>query len=75
MPRGSVLHSEERAMVLKVFEKCLEEKECGNLSVSLEKPAERTANYCGVSSTTVYKIRKEIKENPDKVFSTPGKKR
>lgn len=77
--RGKTLHSQTREVIANVYNVCDEESINNNFKLPLKRKLERVAMYTGVSVTVVKKIHKEDverKENiPEKLLSSPGKKR
>lgn len=73
--RGSTIHSEAREVIRNVIECCDREGRGKSLIEPLEQATKRAAMYCKVSKTTIKRIRKEGKTNPNRKLSSPGKKR
>lgn len=73
--KGQTIHSEARAIVSNVINKCDKEAREGKLEHLIKKSNLRAASYTGISIHTVSKIRKECVMAGESSFSTPGKKR
>ena len=55
--------SRAREIIRHVYEVCVAEKQDGKLSIPLLNPLDRTTHLCGVSASTVQRIRR-AKSNP-----------
>ena len=63
-PKRKAISSDLKKVIINVSNFFEREKERGNLNIilCLEKPRERTAAALGVSLSTVYRVRKEVRD-------------
>lgn len=77
--RGKTLHSQTREVIAHVYRICDDEGTNEQLKLPLKRKLDRTALYTGVSVDSVKRVKREDEkrreECPDKMLSSPGKKR
>lgn len=72
---GQTVHSQARAMVKRILEKCEEEAGKAKLLHPLHTPITRFAEYTSLLTTTIRRTRTESLTSEEETLSTPGKKR
>lgn len=70
---SKILHSQTREVVLNVFNFMTKEAKEG--PILLKQIQKRVSQAIGISLSSVQRILKEVKNNHEKGFSTPRKKR
>lgn len=73
--KGQTVRSEARTMVKRIAKKCEEEALQCKLLFPLHKPNLRTAEYTGLSITSVSRIKHECSNSGEEVLPTPGRRR
>lgn len=73
--KGQTIHSEARTLIKRIAEKCEEEALKNQLLHPLHMPIIRAAEYSGIATSTIRKIKHESSSSETGILSSPGKKR